>query len=163
MTRNSLRNLTLNEGAVIDYSYGKYTVGGKVVWKYTHTTATREGFSTIDVSDLTYTLSATLPLPGDIQLGTDLTLYTRYGYGDREMNAGSWVWNARLSKTFMHKRLTVMLDAFDILNDVKNVQRSLSAMGRTETWYNSINRYLMLHLVYKFSTAEKKKKTGKTE
>lgn len=158
MTRNSLRNLTLNEGAGINYSYGKYTVGGKVVWKYMHTTASREGFSPINVSDLTYTLGATLPLPCDIQLGTDLTLYTRYGYGDKEMNAGSWVWNARLSRAFMQKRLTVMLDVFDILNDVKNVQRSLSAMGRTETWYNSINRYLMLHLVYKFSTSEKKKK-----
>lgn len=33
----------------------------------------------------------------------------------------------------------------------------INAKGRTETWVNSISRYAMLHLIYRFNIMPKKK------
>lgn len=157
MKRNSLHSLSLYEDVNATYRYGKNTIGTRVTWNWLYATSDRLGFSTIHTTDLTYNLNGTISLPWNLQLGTDLSYYTRYGYGDAKMNDNAWVWNARLSKVFMKDKLTLMLDGFDILNDVKNVQHSLSAMGHSETWYNSVNRYIMLHVIYRLNIQPKKK------
>lgn len=55
-----------------------------------------------------------------------------------------------------------MLDGFDILNNLSDIRRSVNAQGYTETWYLSIPRYAMLHIVYKFNRAPQKNKGGMT-
>lgn len=50
-----------------------------------------------------------------------------------------------------------MLDGFDILNNLSNIRRSVNAQGYTKTWYLSIPRYAMLHIVYRFNRAPQKK------
>ena len=68
------------------------------------------------------------------------------------MNTNELLWNAQISQTFLKgKNLTVMLQFYDILNQQSNFSRALSAMSRTDTWYNSINSYAMLHVVYRFN------------
>ena len=50
-----------------------------------------------------------------------------------------------------------MLDGFDILGQLSTVRRTLNAQGRTETWYNTVPRYAMLHVVYHLNREPKKK------
>jgi len=50
-----------------------------------------------------------------------------------------------------------MLDGFDILGNLSNVRRVLNGQGRTESYYNVIPRYVMLHVVYRLNIQPKKK------
>ena len=63
-----------------------------------------------------------------------------------------------MTRGFLKKRLTLSLDAFDILAQLKNTDVTLNSQGRTETWRNSLPRYVMVHLSYKFNSGMAKPK-----
>ena len=44
-----------------------------------------------------------------------------------------------------------MLDGFDLLGQLKSINRTLNAQGRTETWQSTPPRYLLLHVQWKFN------------
>ena len=68
------------------------------------------------------------------------------------MNTNELVWNAQLSQGFLKgKPLVVMLQFYDILGQQSNFSRSINAMQRSDTEYNSINSYVMLHVNYKLN------------
>jgi len=73
------------------------------------------------------------------------------------MNTNELVWNARLAKRYLHGNLVFMVDGFDILGNLSNVRRVLNGQGRTESYYNVIPRYVMLHAVYRLNIQPKKK------
>jgi hypothetical protein len=91
-----------------------------------------------------------------MQLAADLSTTLRTGYNDHNMNEAAFVCNARLSRSFFHGKLTMILDGFDIFNGIKDIRRTINEQGRTETWYNSVHRYVMLHAFYKFAKKPKK-------
>lgn len=124
---------------------------------YQHSTSDRKDFETINVLDFDYGLTAQVELPWSLQLATDLTMYSRRGYADLIMNTNEFVWNARLSKRFLHGNLVCMLDGFDLLGNLSNVRRTINAQGRTETWNNVMPRYALLHIVYRLNKQPKKK------
>ena len=43
------------------------------------------------------------------------------------------------------------LSAHDILGQLSNVRRTLNAQGRVETMSNTLTRYVMPHLIWKFN------------
>jgi hypothetical protein len=45
----------------------------------------------------------------------------------------------------------VTLEAYDILKQQRNISRSLSAISSSETQYNAINSYFMVHFVYRLN------------
>ena len=100
-----------------------------------------------------------MQLPAAFQLSTDLTMYSRRGYASSSANTNDLVWNARLSKTFTKAGLTVALDARDILGNLSNISQVLNSQGRTETYRNSLPRYIMAHVIYRLN--KKPKKNGK--
>jgi len=91
-----------------------------------------------------------------MQFSTDLTEYSRRGYEDHSMNTNELVWNARLSKR-IGGNISIMLDGFDILGNLSNVRRTINAQGRTESYYNVIPSYVMLHAIYRLNIQPKKK------
>ena len=102
-------------------------------------------------------MNAQITLPWKLQLTTDLTMFARRGYQLSEMNTTDWIWNAQLSRSFINKKLLVKLQGFDILRQLSNTQYLMNAQGRTETWNNSIPRYMMLSLSWRFNVNPKKK------
>ena len=124
---------------------------------YQHSTSDRTDFETINVLDYDYGLTAQVELPWSLQLATDLTMYSRRGYADHTMNTNELVWNARLSKRFLHGNLICMLDGFDILGNLSNIRRTINAQGRTETWNNVTPRYALLHVIYRLNKQPKNK------
>ena len=70
------------------------------------------------------------------------TTYSRRGYIED-------VWNARLTKRMMKGKILLQLDAFDILGNLTNVRRTINAQGKTETFYNIIPSYCLLHLTWR--------------
>lgn len=54
-----------------------------------------------------------------------------------------------VTKRMMKGKLLVQLDAFDFLGKLSNVRRVINAQGKTETFYNIIPSYCLLHLTWR--------------
>ena len=68
------------------------------------------------------------------------------------MNTNELIWNAQVSQGFLRgNSLTVMLQFYDLLRNQSNVSRAINAIQSSDTRYNSINSYVMLHLVYRLN------------
>lgn len=159
LERSVVNNLTLGEQLALSYRVGKYSFGIRGSLSWLDSRSAREGYDNISAFDITAGANATLNLPQNWQITTDLNLYNRSGYSDHTLNTTNWVWNASLAKTLLKGNLTLRLNAVDILKQISNVQHTVNAQGRTETWVNSQPRYVMLHVVYRFNVMPKKKKS----
>ena len=155
--RSTVSTTYLTQGLRIHYAISSVRLGGKASLTYTHQTSPRACFVSTDAASYQYGINCTADMPAGWQISTDATMYSRRGYADESMNTDNFVWNIRVGKKFLKGRLSVMLDGFDILNNISNVRQTLNAQGRTETWYMSVPRYALLHIAYKFSKAPKKK------
>lgn len=83
-------------------------------------------------------------------------MFSRRGYEGSAMNTDNLIFNARLSRSIMKGKSTVMLDGFDIQGNLDNVTRFVNAQGRTETYTNVMPRYALLHVVYHFNKQPKR-------
>ena len=89
-------------------------------------------------------------------LNTSGSLTLSYHKSRTFMDDNSLVWNARLSKTFLKGALSVNLDAFDILGQISQTQVVMDSQGRTETWANTLPRYVLLRCSYKLNLGQKR-------
>jgi hypothetical protein len=117
----------------------------------------RDGFDDIHAGDYNIGANATVSLPWHFQLVTDLTMFARRGYQQDEMNSTDRVWNAQLTRSFCKGKLLAKLQGFDILHEL-STSYAVDAQGRTETWHNSIPRYVMFSLAWRFNVNLKKSK-----
>ena len=68
------------------------------------------------------------------------------------MNTNELLWNAKLSKSFLKgNALTVTAEWNDILQNRSNISRVLTAMQSSDSEYNSIYSYGMIHVIYKLN------------
>lgn len=156
--RSSVRNWNIGETLRGDYRLNNYFIGVKAGLNLTHATSDRTDFIDINCADINYGLNGQVPLPLDMELSTDITMYSRRGYTDSNMNTNELVWNARLAKRLMNGNLTLIIDGFDLLGNLSNVRQTLNAQGRKEVFYNVIPQYTMLHVVYRLNKEPRKKK-----
>ena len=93
-----------------------------------------------------------LRLPSGIEISTNLHENSRRGYNDPSSNTNELIWNGQISKSFLKtKTLVVALNFYDLLRQQSNYERWVSATGRSDTRYNSINSYAMLHVRYRLN------------
>ena len=156
--RSSVMTYWITDRLRIDYRVSKnFKLGAKGYVGIGHTFSTRDDFQSLTLCDFNYGLTALVQLPTALQLSTDLTMYSRRGYANSSANTNDLVWNARLSKTFTKAGLTFALDGFDILNQLSNISQVINSQGRTETYRNSLPRYIMAHVIYRLNKKPKKK------
>ncbi len=100
--------------------------------------------------------------PFGLELTTDITMNSRRGYSQHEMNDNRLIWNARATYKLMKGKLLLVLNARDILGKEKSLNYSVNAQGRTETRYQILPRYVMLSLQYRMDfRPRREKKTGR--
>ena len=117
---------------------------------YNHTRNLLQETGNLDTWQFSYGGSLNLYAPWGMSLSTDMHNQSRRGYSDATLNTNELIWNAQLSQSFLKgKPLTVMLQFYDILHEMSNFSRTINAMRRSDTSYNSINSYAMLHVVYR--------------
>ena len=157
LERSVVNTHTLRENISLRYNVAKCSFGirGDVSWIKSH--SKRASFEDISAFDIIGSANALINLPHDWQIGTDISLYCRRGYSDNTLNMSNWVWNASLAKSILRGNLTFKLNAVDMLAQISNVQHTINAQGRTETWVNSQPRYVMLHVIYRFNVKPRKK------
>lgn len=157
-SRSVVHNHTGNANIRLTWTPGKHRIelGTNAVWR--NQLSRRQNFTSLHAADLNYSLRANGPILWGFEYQTDLTLYSRRGYNDHSMNDDNWVWNLSLTRRFLkNKALTIQLEARDLLAQLNNVRNTVNSQGVTETWYNSVPRFLMLHIGYRFNTMPKKK------
>lgn len=119
---------------------------------YNHAKNKLQPNSNLDTWQFSYGPSMTLTAPWGTSLNSSLSISSRRGYNDSSMNTDEFVWNAQLSQSFLKgKPLTIMLQFYDILRQQSTFSRAISATSRTDTEYNAINSYAMLHVVYRLN------------
>ena len=157
--KSKVNTIYTSEELRLKYQKDKLTlqVGGNVRWR--NSKGTSDNFQAINAWEYSYGMTAkyTIPLL-NLDLATDLKMFSRRGYNSEMMNTDDLVWNASLSRSFFKGRITARLMAFDILQQLSSTQYSVNAQGRTETWHNCIPRYALLTLAYKFQKMPKNKK-----
>ena len=90
--------------------------------------------------------------PWGTSVTTNLSMQSRRGYNDASMNTNELIWNAQLSQSFLKgNALTLSLQLYDILHEQSTVSRTISASMRSDTEYNAITSYGMVHLIYRLN------------
>ena len=97
------------------------------------------------------TFNANYYAPFGLVLSTDLSYGDSKGYSDGFDNE-QWLWNASISYQFLKgKNATVSVKAYDLLQEKKNISRTVTANYITDSEFNTITRYFMVTFAYKFS------------
>ena len=133
------------------------TLRGKLAWQHLNRSLDFTNVLPDNIWNISYGLYAQYKLPLNFTIDTDLDLYHRRGYTDSELNDNRLYWNASLTKSLAKGRWVAKLKAYDLLGQVSNLKYHVNAQGRTETWTNSLRRYVLLSVSYRFSQKPKKK------
>lgn len=155
--KNTVRTENISQNIKLTYAKANQSVSLNAAINYRYLHSPRTDFETQNACDFHYGLSAVLNLPWNVQLSTDITMYSRRGYSESTLNTDDLVWNARLSKSLMKGHLVMMIDGFDMLGNLSSVSYNLNAQGRTEIRRNVLPQYAMLHVQYKLNIKPKKK------
>ena len=150
--KNTTQNTTWNERLSLSYRNDWLELSLDGTLAYNHAKNKLQPNSNLDTWQFSYGPSMTLTAPWGTSLNTSLSCSSRRGYSDASMNSDEFVWNAQLSQGFLKgKPLTVMLQFYDLLHQQSTFSRAISSVSRTDTEYNAINSYAMLHVVYRMN------------
>jgi hypothetical protein len=150
--RSIVKTWAVTDELKLDYRQGEGVVGDLHTYvRWNHITSNMTDFVSINAIDFSLGASATIDLPWKMQISTDIDNYLHRGYHTREMNSSELVWNARITKSLMKGKMLFTLSAYDILGQISNHTYRVDAKGRTETWTNTIPRYAMLSISWRFN------------
>ena len=119
-----------------------------------HEIYSRSVTGTNHVSYLSPSVSGSLTLPGNIELSANYNVYIKSGFADRTMNRTRHLLNADLRYSI--KDFLFSVKAYDILGSINNVDYYVDARGRTESISNTLPRYFLFSVSYKFNTKKNK-------
>ena len=149
--------LSETQSATVTYKKNDLTLsaGGRFTWA--HSSSKLATFQNSDIYDFNYGVTAQYKLPLKIYIATDLKMNSTRGLNDGSMNTDRLVWNGRLSRSFIKERLTVILEGYDMLHQLKNIKYYTTGNGISAVWSKSIPSYAMLRLQYKINILPKKR------
>ena len=149
---NTTNSVNLNERLTASYrnSWLEVTIDGNI--NYQHSRNELQPNANLDTWQFNYGGQFLVRLTLDIEVSSNLHQRSRRGYNDKSMNTNELIWNGQISKAFLkNKTLIAALNFYDILNQQSNFERWVNATGRSDTQYNSINSYIMLHVRYRLN------------
>ena len=150
--KNTSRSYNIFERLSAGYrnQWLEVTLDGNVT--YQHTRNVLQPNANLDTWQFNYGGQFLVRLPLDIEVSSNLHERSRRGYNDPSMNTNELIWNGQISKSFLKsKSLVVALNFYDLLGQQSNYERSINATSRSDTEFNSINSYAMLHVRYRLN------------
>lgn len=150
--KNTTRSITWRQNLSFSYrnDWAEFSLDGTLT--YNKAKNKLQPTSNLETWQFSYGPSMTLTAPWGTSLNSSLSISSRRGYNDSSMNTDEFVWNAQLSQSFLKgKPLTIMLQFYDLLRQQSTFSRAISATSRTDTEYNAVNSYAMLHVVYRLN------------
>ena len=153
---SKVNNHWLEDNLSLNYQKGGLTCSlvGEMKWRYAN--SRRENFSTIRTLDFNYGMLGSYKFKFGLETGMDLKMFSRRGYSDPLINANDLICNVYISKSFAKGKLAAKLEGYDLFHQLKSISYEINGQGKTETRFNAIPNYLMLHLIYKMNISGKK-------
>ena len=150
--KNTTRTLNLNERLNASYRTAKLEVMLDANVNYQHSRNKLQPNANLNTWQFNYGGQLLLRLPSGFEVSTNIHERSRRGYNDPSSNTNELIWNGQISKTFLKdKTLVVALNFYDLLGQQSNYDRWINATSRSDTRYNSINSYCMLHVRYRLN------------
>ena len=150
-TQNSTRTLGLAENLRLTYrdDIVEASIGGGTRFSQSWYSISANNHPATFTSNVQANFIA--KIPNLLNISTDAR-YTRYDGYNSEFNDPTFVWNAEISKQLFKNQFTLALKAYDILNQSKNTYRTNTNNYVQDTRNNTLGRYIMLSLTYRFGT-----------
>lgn len=121
-------------------------------FEYDHSENKLQPNSNLDTWSFSYGFNTNVNMPWGTALSTDLNMHSRRGYSQSTLNTNELIWNVQVSQKFLKaKNLIVSLQLYDLLHQQSNISRTIDAIRRQDTEYNSITSYAMLHVIYRMN------------
>ena len=150
--KSTTRSTTIGERLAASYrnDWLEFELNGSL--EYLHARSELQSNNNLDTWTFSYGGSLQLTAPWGTALSTSMNMNSRRGYNDESMNTNELIWNAQLSHSFLRgKALTLSLQMYDILHQQSTFSRAVTAMQRSDTEYNAITSYGMLHVIYRLN------------
>ena len=157
LMKNIVNRNAISEDVMLGYTFGKNRITANFRGGWNRYTSGQEGFRPFNAWDLKYGVSGNFTLPANFAIQTTFNVFSRRGYSDPSLNKDNFVWNARVSYSLLKGQLLLMVDGYDMLHNLSNVFYTVNAQARTETYANTLPRYFMFHLQWKFHKLPKNK------
>lgn len=156
--QSKVNTTVVNDKALFAFSRKDFSIEAFGSLTLRHSVSALELFEPVNAADFNYGTIARYSIPIlKIMAETDITMYSRRGYGSREFNTDDLIWNAALSRTFVKGKMVVVAEAMDILHRRRSTQYAVNAQGRTITWQRSMPSYAMLRIQWRFNYNPKRK------
>jgi hypothetical protein len=150
--KNTTKTTNINERLTASYRNNWLEVSLDGQLNYQHSRNELQPSANLDTWQFNYGGQFLVRLPLDFEVSMNLHEHSRRGYNDASMNTNELIWNGQISKPFLkNKSLIVALNFYDLLKQQSNYERWVNATGRSDTRYNSINSYAMLHVRYRLN------------
>lgn len=146
-----VKSMNFSFNGTLSYSVKRFMVAADGKVETQRSTSEQDYFTPFRVTKFNYGVRGRVKLPWDVEVSTDLKMYSTRGFDYAEMNTNQLVWNARLTKSFLKGMMLFSVDGYDMLGRVKNITYRVNEQGRTETWVNNIPSYVMFSLRWNFS------------
>ena len=158
--KNTTRSFNVSQRLNLSYrnDWLEVTLDG---WcNYQHSRNELQPTADLDTWQFNYGGQFLVRLPWGFEVSSNIHERSRRGYNDPSSNTNELLWNGQVSKSFLRdKSLIVALNFYDLLGQQSNYERWVNANGRSDTRYNSINSYAMLHVRYRLNMFAGKKDT----
>lgn len=150
--KSTTRTTTIGERLAGSYRNDWLEVELNGSLEYMHARSELQSNNNLDTWTFSYGGSLQLTAPWGTQLSTSMNMNSRRGYNDASMNTNELIWNAQVSQSFLRgNALTLSLQMYDILHQQSTFSRTVDAMRRSDTEYNAITNYAMLHVIYRLN------------
>ncbi len=146
------KTLTVGERIAASYrnEWLEFEINGSL--NYNRSRSELQSNLNLDTWQFSYGAMTGINAPWGTSLSTNLNMQSRRGYSDASMNTNELIWNAQVSQSFLRgNALTVSLQFYDILKEQSTVSRVINAMQRSDTEYNAITSYAMVHVIYRLN------------
>lgn len=162
--KNITKNMNIMEALRFNYRSDVFDVSLKGSIRYSDVNNKLQSSSNMNTYDFSYGGETTIRFPWNMEISTNIENSSRRGYSSASMNTDELIWNAQIAQNFLKgNAATISFQVFDILRNQSNVSRSITASMRSDTEYNAINSYCMLHFIYRLNIFGSKEMREKME
>ena len=147
------RSVTLSERLSGTYQNDWFEITLQGSLNYNRARNDLQPSANLDTYTFSYGPSTNIQLPWwELKISSDIGMNSRRGFSDPEFNTNELIWNAQIAKSFLAQNAaTISVQFYDILGQQSNVSRVVNATMRSDTWYNTVNSYFMVHFIYKLN------------
>lgn len=146
---NTTKDFSMEDRFRFGYRNDSWDAGLVLGLTYNNSENTLNTTSDRETYDYSFGGETNISLPWGIDFSTDASYAIRRGYSEG-LNREELVWNAQLAKSFGRKKnMTISLQGLDLLDQQTNIMSNISQTMRSDSQYNGVNSYFMVHFIYR--------------